>query len=166
MANWFLQQGEQRLGPMPLESLQNMTTNNQVAPSDLVWTDGMASWQTAGSQPWYANANVPYTSAENYPQAPLQGFTQVGNGYGVTQPPYAEPPNLLGWSIAVLLCCCLPGGIVGIIQSNKARSEWAKGNYAAAQSAYNTAKQTLIWSAVVGVILNVVYVILKSNHTL
>ena len=161
MANWFIQQGEQRLGPMPLEALQNMAANGQVSPSDLVWTDGMASWQTAGSQPWYFSAAAP---------APPTGMAFGGyapansSAYGIAPPP--KPPNLLGWSIAVTLCCCIPGGIVGIVQSNKANSAWARGDYSEAQSAYESAKTTLIWSAVIGVVLNLIYGILKATHNL
>jgi hypothetical protein len=160
MANWFLQQGEQRLGPMPVEALRDMAANGQVAATDLVWTDGMASWQPASSQPWFQTGVAPYQPPYAPPPVfgqPAQPYVQPGSILGGQQPYIAEPPSLTGWSIAVLLCCCLPGGIIGLVQSNKVKSQWAAGNYAEAQATYNTAKNWLIGSAIAGVIINIIY---------
>src|SRR5580658_5298987 len=66
----------------------------------------------------------------------------------------SEPPSLVGWSIAVLLCCCLPGGIIGLIYGTKAKTEYAKGNYAEARSAYETGKRWLIGSVIASAITN------------
>jgi len=158
MENWYLQKGQQRLGPMTLDAIKSMAAQGQVSPTDLVWADGMPSWQPASSQPWFYSAPPP-------PPFSSSGLEPSGTPLYNQQQPYAtQPPSLLGWSIAVLFCCCLPGGIFGIIQSNKVKSEWARGNYAAAQDAYNTGKNWLIGSAIAGVVINVIYLLVKMNH--
>jgi hypothetical protein len=149
MANWFLQQGEQRLGPMPLESLQNMVANGQVSPSDLVWTDGMASWQTAGSQPWYFSAAPP--------AAPTgMAFGGYAPSFAPSAPPLEPLPNMTVWSVLVLIFCCLPGGIVGLVQFSKAKKQWAQGDYAGALDTAKSVKTTLIVSAVIGFIFGAI----------
>lgn len=169
MNNWYVQKGGQRLGPMSLEAIQSMAATGQLAPTDYVWTDGMANWQPASTQSWFPGQPqmpAPYVQPPQHPygqQTPQ--FGQPGMQFG-GQAPIAEPPSLTGWAIAVLLLCCLPGGIVGLIYGNKAKTEWARGNFAAAQSAYNTGKMWLIISACLGLVITVIYIIAiaASNH--
>ena len=51
-----------------------------------------------------------------------------------------KPDNLLIWSILSTVLCCLPLGIVAIIQSNKVDTLWAVGDQAGAQEAARQAK--------------------------
>ncbi len=72
------------------------------------------------------------------------------------------PPTYLALSIIVTLVCCLPFGIVGIINSNNVSKEYASGNYAGAQEA---SKQAKTWSIVgiccgsLWVIIYIIYII-------
>lgn len=52
----------------------------------------------------------------------------------------SKPDNLLVWSILSTVLCCLPLGIVAIIQSNKVDTLWAVGDYAGSQEAARQAK--------------------------
>lgn len=166
MNNWYVQKGNQRLGPMSLEAIQSMASSGQLAPNDYVWTDGMANWQPASTQSWFGSVPQPpappyMQSSSSYPyggQQQMQQFGQPGMSYGGPAPG-PEPPSLTGWAIAVMLLCCLPGGIVGLVYGNKAKTEWAKGNFAAAQSAFNTGKMWLMISAGLGVVITIFYVI-------
>ena len=83
------------------------------------------------------------------------------NGEGYVE---SEPPSLIGSSIAVLLCCCLPGGIIGLVYGTKAKTEYAKGNYAKARSAYQTGKRWLIGSVIVSAITNIIYIAVKVSQ--
>ena len=148
MANWYLQKGDQRIGPVPLETLQGMAATGQIAAPDLVWTDGMPAWQPAGSQAWFRAVPPPPP-----PPTPSMSFGGYAPNFPPTAPPPAPLPNLTMWSILVLLFCCLPGGIVGLIQSNRAKKEWAQGNYAAAQSTAKSAQTTLIVCAIIGFVI-------------
>jgi interferon-induced transmembrane protein len=56
--------------------------------------------------------------------------------------------------------CCLPLGIVSIIQASKVSGLWAQGQYAEAQAAADSAKKWAIWAAVAGVVVGVIYAII------
>lgn len=157
MDNWYLEQGGQRLGPMSLEAVRQMAASGRIAAGDLVWTEGMANWQRADTQAWFTGGE-----SQLAPMSPSQGGLFRG-GDPLVQ---AEPPSLVGWSIAVLLCCCLVGGVVGLIYSSRAKTEYAKGNYSAAWAEYETGKTWLIWSAVIGAVINLIYVWAKLSHTI
>lgn len=84
-------------------------------------------------------------------------------GYPPQQPPAAQQPdNYLVWSILVTLFCCLPLGIVAIVKSTQVSGLWAQGRYAEAQAASASAKKFVVWSAVAGVIVFVIYGILLA----
>jgi GYF domain 2/Interferon-induced transmembrane protein len=156
MENWYVEHGGQRLGPMSMEAVRQMAVSGQIAPADLVWCQGMSTWQRADTQSWFNSA---IGSAPPPLPAPQWGNLFKGEAYVET-----EPPSLIGWSIAVLLCCCLPGGIVGLIYGTKAKTEYAKGNYSAAHSAYETGKNWLIGSSIAGVIINIIYIAVKASQ--
>ncbi|AKN18332.1 CD225/dispanin family protein [Mycobacterium haemophilum] len=79
------------------------------------------------------------------------------------QPPAGQAPNnYLVWSILVTLFCCLPLGIVAIVKSSQVNGLWASGRYAEAQAAADSAKKLSIWSAVIGVVVFVIYGILMA----
>jgi predicted secreted protein len=76
------------------------------------------------------------------------------------QPPAGQAPNnYLVWSILVTLFCCLPLGIVAIIKSTQVSGLWQSGQYAEAQAAAAAAKKYVIWSAVAGVVVGIIYAI-------
>lgn len=93
--------------------------------------------QPGASQPQDYRATLP---GANYPGAPQQAAT----------PGMQKPTNYLPWSIAVTLCCCVIGGIVGIVYSVQANSKWEAGDYEGAHKAANTARTWLIISAILG----------------
>jgi Interferon-induced transmembrane protein len=71
--------------------------------------------------------------------------------------PLQQPDNYLVWSILVTVLCCLPFGIVSIINAAKVNGLWGSGQYAEAQAASENAKKWAIWGAVAGVIVGVIY---------
>lgn len=89
---------------------------------------------------------------------------QQNNGYQ-TQPQYQngyQGPQInwipyLVLSIITTLCCCLPAGVAGIVFSVKINSAMNAGDYLGAQKAAKTAKICIIVSAVLGVIVGVIY---------
>ncbi|OSC42689.1 CD225/dispanin family protein [Mycobacterium decipiens] len=84
-------------------------------------------------------------------------------GYPPQQPPAGQAPdNYLVWSILVTLFCCLPLGIVAIVKSSQVNGLWAQGRYADAQASSESAKKFVIWSAVIGVVVFVIYGILMA----
>ncbi|SFQ43506.1 MULTISPECIES: CD225/dispanin family protein [Actinomadura] len=67
------------------------------------------------------------------------------------------PPNHLPWAIATTILCCLPAGIVSIVFAAQVNSKWMSGDQAGAYKASNNAKTWAIVSAVLGVIVGVIY---------
>ena len=49
--DWFYAQNNQQSGPVTIEALINMLQQGHVQPTDLVWREGMANWQSAGTVP-------------------------------------------------------------------------------------------------------------------
>ncbi len=82
------------------------------------------------------------------------------------QPPMGGPPprpsNHLVWSIITTIFCCLPLGIVAIIQSTKVDSLYTTGQYVAALKASEDAKKWNIWGMVAAAIVGVGYVALLA----
>jgi hypothetical protein len=61
-------------------------------------------------------------------------------------------PNYLVQSVLVTLCCCLPLGVVAIVNSAQVDSRLAAGDIAGAQRASKNAKM-FAWLAVLGAFL-------------
>ena len=51
MAQWFYAKGGQQAGPVSFEEIQRLASAGQLAGSDMVWAEGMANWQPAGTVP-------------------------------------------------------------------------------------------------------------------
>lgn len=79
-----------------------------------------------------------------------------GNPTGPTGTP---PPNYLVWAILSTLFCCLPLGVVSIVFAAQVNSKYAMGDIAGAQESSNKAKMWAMWSAIIGVVFLVLYVI-------
>ncbi|QHB73048.1 CD225/dispanin family protein [Stenotrophomonas rhizophila] len=72
----------------------------------------------------------------------------------------AQIPNHLVWAILATLFCCLPGGIVSIVYAAQVNGKIAAGDLAGARDSSEKAKKWAMWSAIAGVIVAVLYVVL------
>ena len=70
-----------------------------------------------------------------------------------------QVPNHMVWAILATLFCCLPTGIVSIIQAAKVNGLVAAGDIAGAQAASASAKKWAIISAGVAIGLTVLYIL-------
>lgn len=84
----------------------------------------------------------------------------------MTQPPPAQPNNHLAIAIITTLFCCLPFGIVSIVKASQVNGLWAGGRYAEAQQSADAAKKWAMWSAIIGIIVFVIYGILYATGVL
>jgi hypothetical protein len=84
------------------------------------------------------------------PPPPAPGYNQGPVG--------TPPPNYLVWAILSTIFCCLPLGIASIVFAAQVNGKWASGDVAGAQNASAKAKQFAIIAAVVGVVVNGIYV--------
>ena len=92
--------------------------------------------------------------SSSYPP-PDQPYPSYGGSGGGT-----PPGNNLVWGILTTLFCCLPFGIVSIVQAAKVDSLWNSGRHAEAQAAADSAKKWAIIAAVSGVVVIGGYIVL------
>jgi hypothetical protein len=65
----------------------------------------------------------------------------------------------LVWAILTTVLCCLPLGVASIVYAAQVNSKWAAGDVAGAQASSEKAKKFAIWSAIAGVVIAVIYII-------
>ena len=128
--------------------------------------EGSPEWQ--GQQPPEWQGQPPQGWQTPPPaQAPgWQGAAAAGSAGPASRPagrpsspatrrPSASRTTTLVWAILVTVMCCLPFGIISIVNSNKVSSLWAQGQYAEAQAAADSAKKWAIIGAIVGPYLSI-----------
>jgi hypothetical protein len=121
MAEWFYASQGQQAGPVDQATLQQMIGSGQVQPGDLVWRDGMASWQPASTVPelsahGIAGQAAPHASAMGYQQPaayPQPGYSAQPLGYHGSTPGLG--PSSKGMAIGSLVCSCIALLCVGFI---------------------------------------------------
>ena len=96
------------------------------------------------------------------PPPPPPGPPPPPPGYG--PPPGgapAQPPdNNLVWGILVTVLCCLPFGIVSIIQATRCPAYGDRDNTRKRRRRLTTAKKWAIWGAIAGVIVAIIYILI------
>jgi type IV pilus assembly protein PilA len=97
---WFvavnMPQGQQRLGPMPLEQVQQMASSGQITPQNLVWKEGMPDWVPAGNV-----AEIYGSFQAGAPAFQPPPYVAPG-GYGY-QPP-VQQSGTSAWIIIAIIC--------------------------------------------------------------
>ena len=93
------------------------------------------------------------------PYAAMPGAAAVGAGMGTAVG--ARPKNYLVWSILSTACCCLPLGIVAIVNASKVDSAWDRGDVIAANDYSAKAKKFAIVGASIGGVGTALMVVLQ-----
>ncbi len=71
-----------------------------------------------------------------------------------------KPDNNMLWAILCTLFCCLPLGIVAIINAAKVDGLYRSGDYSGAQEAADNAKKYAQYGLIGGIIVFVIYFII------
>lgn len=142
---YYLDENQQQKGPIfPSDFMRTGITRHT-----LLWKSGMAGWQAAGNIPELA----PYFRTTMPPPPPPGTGASDHTADPRTPQTHLQKPNtFLIWSILATALCCLPLGIVAILFSVKADSQWSAGRYEEAYRAAEKAKICCIVSAVLSVI--------------
>ena len=74
-----------------------------------------------------------------------------------------KPKSFLALAILSTIFCCLPFGIVAIVQAAKVNSLWNSGFYEDAQNASTKARNWIIVAAIVGLVVSITYTVLVSK---
>lgn len=130
-------------GPFQKEELiQKGITGNT-----MVWCTGMSDWKKA---------------------AEVADLTDI-----LQQTPPEPPQNIrimpktwLVESILVTIFCCLPFGIVGIINATKVENLYLSGQYDMAEYYSNQAKKWTLWGLIASLIIGALYIILVVGFSL
>jgi Interferon-induced transmembrane protein len=118
-----------------------------------------------GQQPGYGGQPPGYGQQPGYGPpppgyGPPPGYRPgYGPGYGA---PMAPPPNYLVWAILTTLFCFMIPGIVSIVFAAQVNSKWNAGDVQGALSSSNNAKIWAIVSAVSGVAIAVLVIVLVA----
>ncbi|MCM1310039.1 MAG: CD225/dispanin family protein [Bacteroides sp.] len=63
-----------------------------------------------------------------------------------------RPKSYMGWNIVMLLCCCMPAAVVGMIFSSQVNRKWMQGDAEGAMKASEYAQWCIILSFVLGLV--------------
>jgi len=178
---WYFAQAGQQQGPISDEQIKRMVQDGSLGKEDLVWREGMASWQPAGEVPGLQfpastftpapfsppppapaapiitppppppEAVAPY-AAPQYQSMPTPPTPSYGAPPAYGQAGGADIPDLLVMSIIATVLCCVPGGVAAIIFSTKANNAKKMGDFETARQAAKQAKTWLTVSVVVGLL--------------
>lgn len=77
------------------------------------------------------------------------------------QAPIVPPSNNLAWAIAATVLCCQPLGIVAVYYASQVDRLWFMGDHQGSMDASEKAKKWAIATAIVGVVVVVLYVALR-----
>lgn len=153
---YFAKQGKQE-GPVDLATLQGKLQNGEIAPTDLVWKEGMAEWKPAGEVPELA----PPAAASSPSITPSGGATPgpVVHQQRAPVTHTATVPNYLVPAILVTILCCWPFGIPAIVFAAKVDGLVSRGEIAEAQHASSQAKMWCWISGGLGLLVNLIAII-------
>lgn len=145
MEYWIIV-NEQPQGPFIIEEL----AKKRIAPDTKVWRTGLSDWVEARTL-----EELDYVIAqESHDDEPDQRGSQdtpdvppptLGYGSPAMRAHYVsqqameaqtipeQPNTFLGWNIVMLICCCLPAGVIGLIFSLLSASRYRQGRYELAE---------------------------------
>lgn len=130
---FYILNNNEKEGPFSVEAL----AAKNLSPNTLVWAVGYREWKPA--------KNVPELNDVLYSTPPS---------------PPAQPPMPKTWlveSILVTLFCCLPFGIVGIVNAVKVDTLYYAGQYDEALYRSTQAKKWIQWGFFVGLAGTIIY---------
>jgi hypothetical protein len=148
---YYMHIGGQQVGPYE----ENELPSHGLTASTMVWREGMPDWVAASQVPELSHLLPPSQQPPSYQPQP---------GYGPQQPYGAQPPmpdTYMVWAVLVTVFCCLPFGIVSIVKASQVSSLYSQGRYQEAVAASEAAKKWAIWSAVAGVVISIMVIVLQ-----
>jgi hypothetical protein len=149
---YYYLNGETKVGPLTLDALKNAL----VTASTLVWNSSLSDWTAAGALPELQDVFAGQTAPPTPPPVKAAPAYNQGNTYGNAGVPPPMPENYLIWAVLATVFCCIPLGIVAIINSTKVSSLYVAGDYEGARKASADAKK---WATLTAIISGVIYVI-------
>lgn len=136
MRHYFLVVDGEQAGPFSIEELKSQNIN----PNSLVWYQGLSEWVEAKT---IAELEPLFSSP---PPTPTENETPE-----ISEPNIQRPKTWLTEAILVTLFCCLPFGVVAIVNASRIDSLYNSGRYSESIRASDQAKTWVnasFWTAV------------------
>ena len=137
---YYIMRELERKGPFSIEGLRK----ESVTCDTLVWAEGFVDWKRAGDVEELAGL------FETYPQSGSDGAVPV------------MPKTYLVESIVVTAFCCIPFGVVGIVNAAQVESAYYSKQYELAASYSDSARKWYkrgIWASVVCIVLYLLFIV-------
>lgn len=172
MTQYFYADGDDRKGPVTLDQLRAAP----ITRGTLVWYEGMPDWKPAGQLPELSDLFLVQGASEPPPTPQATTLTPPASSVppaapvGSTVPAAAPrrntydelggppPKTYLLESILVTVLCCLPLGIVGIVNASKVESRYYAGDVEQAHYYSREAKKWTKYGAIGGAVFVVLYI--------
>lgn len=154
MEYWIIR-NDSPIGPL---SEQGLIEAN-IAPDTKVWRTGLSDWVEASSleeleyiiaQAQQKAQRAPIPNTPQQPAQPREAFGASNQAAALAAE--KQPPTFIGWNVAMMVCCCTIGGIVGLIFSLLSSSNYRNGNFDKAQRWSQWAEIMVIVSFTLGCI--------------
>ena len=145
MVHYYYTDGKERFGPFTLDQLKD----RNISESTLVWKDGLPDWVPARNLSDLESLFVVSISEPPPINVPYTNQLMV-----------VPPKNWLIECILVTLFCCMPLGIVGLIQSTKVETLWNSGQREAAVKASQEAGKWVKIGAISGFVILFLYILI------
>ena len=145
MKKYFYTDGLNKFGPYTIEELKN----EGITEDTKVWHEGLEDWQIAKTLPELDEIFL--TTPPPIEPEGEEGYFK-DDSFKNERP----PKTWLVESILVTIFCCLPFGIVGIVNASKVESRFYKGDIDGAWRASDEAKR---WTAVsfwIGLVVSII----------
>lgn len=160
MSTWYYEFRGEAEGPVDESTLRNLIENDVVTPDTQVWHDGMDDWQRAGSVPGLFDNPPPLSSRPSEPSE----SSELSGASSSPPPPSSEHTTAspaveshMAKAILSTLFCCLPLGVVAIINASRVSTALSNGNDQEAREYSAKADKWGNVSIVVGLIVGVLY---------
>jgi hypothetical protein len=167
MQYYYSLDGQDKKGPVDESQLISLG----VKADSLVWSENMNDWAPAAQVDALSYLfrddktvmqNIPKIS--EVPKIPVNQQPPMPQTHFHPQPSYssapAKPDNYLVWAILSTVLCCLPLGIVSIINSTKVDNLYQQGKYEEAQETADKAKKYAIYGAIIGAVAMLIYILI------
>ena len=173
MVEYYYLDGETKCGPFDFKGLKA----KRISQETKVWFYPMHEWKPAGEIPELkelfqydtlsfnrkpeqsAQDEEPEYAEEEY----IESTEKPRRNSNPTNTDQA-PKNWLRESILVTLFCCLPLGIVGIINASKVEALFKAGDFDGAYEASEKARYWMKMSMWVGLVFQIIYVFYKFSR--
>lgn len=151
---WIIENGKP-VGPFSVDDLRVRRDFTRDLP---VWCAEFSDWTTAGEVAELAcliEEEVPVVSEE--PKKVEEPKVEQRTPWIIATPPdeingTKRPKSYMGWNIAMLLCCCLPMAVAGLIFGSQVNTKWMRGDVEGAVRASENAQWCIILSFVLGLL--------------